>query len=647
MKSITYKSITLVTAFLCQSLWLSLAGAQSEMFPGDVPPWAEVNDQLIEQYDVAVRIRSDIPETGVISNVGAGRVTNLMALPAIELAPGATAKAYWGQGNLMSFVTLDPNAALPEGVVAGERFLFVLEGAVNELVNGRSVTLRAIPRDAPDGTHGASPKREFVYLQEGAKTSVKAGGQGARVLMVYAPVPSFYLRKAGSLVSSKPLDITQFPLEPTVEPNKIYDLYDFQFTELVPGADARLVSGHALQMSFLRMDPNTEFAYHNHPEEQVMIGLRGYIDEFILDRIERMFAGDTLNLPAYYVHGGRLGPFGCDALDVFFPPRTDYTEKMNAMLEKYHAIIPADAQVETVIAGGSSNPKLYFTEGPAWLDGKLYFSNMYFDAGWNGDPGKSSLVEMDPNGRYRNIIAGKMQTNGTIPSGDGNLIVCDMFGHRIIKVNKQGEVLAVLAESYDGKPLDGPNDLVRDAKGGIYFTDPQFTPDAVKNQPGRTVYYLNPEGGLIRLLEPNAFAMPNGVLLSPDGGTLYINNTYDDESWWNVDSDKDNFVWAYDVNADGTISNGRHFAELRLTGDVLDRKGRSAGADGMAIDREGNLYVATYAGVQIFSSSGEAIGMINTPTYPVSCTFGGSDLKTLYIASYGNIYRIRTNIGGL
>src|SRR5690606_40111662 len=90
-------------------------------------------------------------------------------------------------------------------------------------------------------------------------------------------------------------------------------------------------------------------------------------------------------------------------------------------------------------------------------------------------------------------------------------------------------------------------------------------------------------------------------VLSPDGKTLYINNCYDDESWYPVNSDKDNHIWAYDVNPDGTISNGRKFATLLLTENVLERKGRSSGADGMNIDKAGNLYVATFYGVQIFN----------------------------------------------
>jgi gluconolactonase len=270
---------------------------------------------------------------------------------------------------------------------------------------------------------------------------------------------------------------------------------------------------------------------------------------------------------------------------------------------------------------------------------------MGFDQGWAGDPKKSATVVMDPDGTYRQIQRG-MLTNGIVPLANDNLAVCDMFGHRLVEMTTLGRVVRVLASSYGGRPLDGPNDVVVDARGGLYFTDPQFTPEPQKSQPGRSVYYLPPKGELLRVIEPNVFAMPNGLVLTPDGKTLLVNNTYDSEKFWNVDTDKDNFIWAYDVNPDGTLANPRKFCELLLTPEVLDRGGRTTGADGMTVDAEGNLYVATYLGLQIFSARGEFVGVVNTPIFPVSCCFGGEDMKTLYLAAYDKIYRIRTNVPG-
>lgn len=609
--------------------------------------WKAVNKKIIKEHSIEGRNRDDIPETNVVSNLDPGVVTNIAKLPVTEIAPGVQARMYWGKGNLISWMIMEPLAEIPQEILPSERLMFVRGGSVEQLINGKFVSMYASEREEPDGIHGGTPRNDFVFLEKGSENVVKAGDQGAEILEVYWPFRLDYLEKAG--ISNMPSDIPvgNYPLEPSVRPNKVYDLYNLQFIELVPGANSRIVSGRGAQLSFLRMAPGSTFERHIHPEEQLMIVIRGWIDEIILDGVHRMEEGDILLLPADMVHGGEIGPAGCFVLDVFWPPRPDYTENMTKNLSAFHAIIPEDARVELVVDGSRDGPGLVFTEGPTWLNGKLYFSSMYFDQGWNGDPKKSSLVEMEPDGTYRYISHGKMQTNGTMHLGNGNLAVCDMFGHRVIEMTTQGKVVRTLASTYNSKFLDGPNDLVIDAKGGIYFTDPQFTPEAEKNQPGRCVYYRTPAGKVVRVIEPDEFAMPNGVLLSPDGKTLYVNNTYDDEEWWNIDSDKDNFIWAYDVNNDGTVSNGRKFAELYMIPEVLDRKGKTTGADGMTIDELGNLYVATYMGLQIFSERGEFIGIVNFPVYPVSCCFGGEDSKTVFATCYDKIYKIRTNVRGL
>lgn len=614
---------------------------------GPKPAWADLNQQVIAQYNVKGRTRTDIPDTKVQSNLTGGQVTNVNSLPTVQLATGVTGKAYWGKGALMSFITMEPNSSIPESKIVGERFLYVLSGDVKEWVSGAQATLHAIPRDTIDGVNGRTPVREFVYLQDGAKTGVVAGASGAKILEVYSPVPADYLQKAGVSPIPDPISLDQFPIPPSVEPNKVYNLYDLQYAELVPGSNSRIVSGKGVQMSFLRMNPNTKFARHIHPEEQVMYTFRGAIDEILLDKTIKMGPGDIVDLPSNFVHGGNLSEVGCDVMDVFFPPRTDYNQYRVTRDSGYYTVMPKDAVVKTVVDGSATKPGLTFTEGAIWMDGKLYFSNMYFDKAWKGDPHKSSLVSMNPDGSYTNVIAGKMQTNGLLAAPDGSLIVCDMFGHRVLKMDTKGNILKVLADKYEGKPLDGPNDLCMDAKGGIYFSDPQFTGDAKKNQPGRTVYYLAPDGKLTRLLPPNDFAMPNGLALSPDGKTLYIDNTYDDETFWNVKSNKENFVWAYDVQADGTITNPRKFAELYLQEQVLDRKGKSSGADGLRVDAQGDVWVATYEGLQIFNPQGKFLGIVNFPTYPVNLAFGGPDGKTVYVTSYNKIYSIQTNVTGL
>ena len=608
--------------------------------------WQQKNGELISEYNLTVRELPNLPVSQIESNLEAGKVKNIEQLENIELYPGVNAKLSWGGGAMVGVLQLEPNAIIPEEELPADRFIFVLEGSINQLINGSPVSLISRNRDEPDGTHSATPRTDFVYLEQGSKNAVTAGASGAKLLEVYSPLRLDYMQKAG--IENLPTEVTvlETTQPPNVEPNKVYDLYDIQFTKLADGAYSKLVSGRNTQLSFISMEPNASSPLHIHPEAQLMLVLRGQYDQIILDDEVVVQPNDIVRIPGNMVHGSQVGELGGDALDIFWPVRTDYIEKEKAALAAYHAIIPEDAEPALVIDGTASEPELVFTEGPKWINGKLYFSNMYFDQGWNANPSKSSIVEMDPEGSYRNITQGKMQANGLYPYKNGNLLVCDMIGHRVLEMTTEGEVVKVIADSYEGKPIDGPNDIITDAKGGIYFTDPQFTMEAEKFQPGRAVYYVSPEGKITRIVEPNEFAMPNGILLSPDGKTLYINNCYDDESWYPVSSEKDNYIWAYDVNPDGTISNGRRFAKLLLTGNVLDRKGRSSGADGMAIDKMGNIYVATYYGVQIFNAHGEYVGMINLPSFPVNLCFGDADMKTLYIVSYSQVYKIRTNMEG-
>ncbi|MFZ0280506.1 MAG: SMP-30/gluconolactonase/LRE family protein [Bacteroidales bacterium] len=610
------------------------------------PEWKAKNDELIKQYSLTGRELTGLPVTKVNSNLEAGKVTSLENTVSTELYPGINGKLYWGKGTMTGILQLEPDAQIPEEVLPADRFLFVLEGEVSQLIDGSNVKMIAVKREEQDGTHSITPRIDFIYLEKGSKNALTAGPAGAKIVEVYSPVRLDYLQKAGiTEAPAKNVDVAA-PATPNVKPNQVYDLYDFQLTELTTGANSRLITGKNTQISFISMEPGALFDRHIHPEEQTMLVLRGGCDEILLDSEQAMTKNDVVLIPGNMVHGAKVGELGCDAIDIFWPARADYSEKEKARLEAYHAIIPQDSKLELLVDGTVTKPSLIFSEGPKWMNGKVYFSNMGFDQSWGAHPDKSSIVELKPDGSYRNISEGKMQSNGLYPYKKGNLLVCDMIGHRVVEMTTEGKVVKVIADKFDGKKIDGPNDIITDAKGGIYFTDPQFTMEAVKFQPGRAVYYVSPEGKVTRIVEPNEFAMPNGILLSPDGKTLYINNCYDDETWFPVNSDKENYVWAYDVNENGTITNGRQFAKLFLVNNVLDRKGKSSSSDGMAIDKMGNIYVGTYYGVQIFNSKGEFVGMINLPHFPVSLCFGDDDMKTLYIVSYSWVYKIRTNMEG-
>jgi len=586
------------------------------------------------------------PPSGISSNVEIGKVHALHNFETFEIYQGIKAKLFWGSGVMVSVIQLEPQERIPEQVLESNRFLFLMEGNIEQLLDGKQVSMLCLEREEPDGIHSRTPRLDFIYLEKGTRQGVKAGPKGAKIIEIYSPINAQYLGKSGvEFISEDIVDNDTFYI-PNVNPNEVYDLFEIQLTQLSSGTYSRLISGKNMLLSFISMEPNSALGPKNYPEEQIIYILRGTGEKILLDEVHSMESEDVIRIPANYVHGAEIGEVGSNALNIFWPANTEYMDKANEAKTKFNTYIPEDAELKLVIDGKKSKPELYFTEGPKWFNGKLYFSNMYFDQDFNADPAKSSTVEMDPDGSYRNITQGKMQTNGLYPYKNGNLIVCDMMGHRVVEMTTNGQVVRVLADTFEGKPIDGPNDIVTDSKGGFYFTDPQFTMEQEKFQPGRAVYYVSSQGDIKRITEPNDFAMPNGIVLSPDGNILYINNTYDKESWYPVQSDKDNYIWAYDVEDDGTIKNGRKFAHVLLVGDVLDRKGRSSGADGMAIDKEGNIYVATYYGVQIFDAKGNFVGMINMPSFPVSLAFGDEDMKTLYIVSYSKVYKIRTNKEG-
>ena len=601
------------------------------------PSWKALNDKIIKEQNVTVRTRDDIPETGVVPNLEPGKVYKKSELPDIELAPGVRCKMYWGKDALVNWMTLDPGAEIPIETLNSERIMVVWKGSVDQLINGEFVAMKQY-NTVTNWTN--TPHRDFVYLQKGSENAVKAGEEGAEILELYWPVRLDYVEKAGGEAPSSHTT-RRYDVAPNFQANRVFNFYDVQFTNFSDErtANSRMIWGEGVQASFLSVDPGRVSPHHNHPEEQLMIVLGGYIDETIMDQSYRMEEGDICYLPGDMVHRGVYGTQGCDILDVFWPVRPDFIEKTNDRLARFHEIIPEDAKPVLVHDGEVNEPYLNFTEGPAWMDGKLFFSNMWFASDWSaGSPEKSNTIRMNEDGSF-SIISKNRQTNGLMPLGNGNLAVCDMYGHRLIEMAPNGRVVRTLASEYNGVAFDGPNDLVIDAKGGIYITDPQFTPGLEKTQPGKAVYYLKPDGEVIRVINPGEMGQPNGILLSPDGKTCYISNTRN--------MPVGNYVAALDVNDDGTLSNMRLLAKLHLEPQVRYQEAVTTGSDGMTIDVNGNIYVATNMGLQIFDPNGDYIGTVHLPIKPISAVFGGDDMQTIYCTCATKIYSIRANVKGL
>ena len=600
------------------------------------PPWADRNQRVIDEHQVTGRTR-ELPRVSVPMGLDAGVPVERGALPAITLAPGVVATLGWGRGALLERVEMRPGAVYPSQTLHEELIVVVQEG---------SATVEF------DGTKAELAKDHVLYLQPGSTRSVTAGPDGFTAFEVFSPVRLDHLALAGQNTSGVNVDFPDQGVTPSLRPGVVVNLNEIQWTPLtdpVAGqtyrrstALSRLVWGKNAQISLIRMDPGSEIALHRHPEDQLTHTVRGSLAQGVMDGSfpASGAAGHMLYLPGGMVHSAKLGDTGADQLDVFWPVRPDYAERARKQQALY----------EQVVAPGMKPAKLAegftFTEGPTWLADRLYFSDMFFKNpaanDWTGSPAKSRLIVMEPAGTWR-VLSSGMQSNGTLAARNGNLIVCDMFGHRVVEVNPAtGRVVRVLLERVDGRRIDGPNDLVMDARGGLYITDPQFTPDATKSQPGKQVYYLAPDGTARVVIGPGEFAMPNGVELSPDGKTLYVDNTWQQPG--------ENFVWAYDVGADGSLSNRRKFAMLNLTPEVLGAAAPAdrydSRADGTAVDTEGRYYVATKSGVQIFLPDGTYAGTIWMPQYPVSVTFGGPGRDVLYMVGESSVWAVPTKARG-
>ena len=255
-----------------------------------------------------------------------------------------------------------------------------------------------------------------------------------------------------------------------------------------------------------------------------------------------------------------------------------------------------------------------FTEGPVWnSDGYLLFSDIPADTVYKHQ--EITEVYLKPSGH----------SNGLALDKQGRLLLCE-HDRRLTRHEKDGSK-TVLAESYEGKRLNSPNDLAVKADGSIYFTDPPY------GLPNRTegkeldfsgVYRLE-TGGTLTLLD-DGIPLPNGLAFSPDEKTLYVADTSSAK------------VYAYDVTPSG-LENKRVFSKL---GEV-DGPG---GADGMKVDMDGNLFCTGPGGIHVIDPEGIRIGVIECPEVPANIAWGDDDYKTLYITARTGLYRLKALTGG-
>jgi sugar lactone lactonase YvrE len=278
----------------------------------------------------------------------------------------------------------------------------------------------------------------------------------------------------------------------------------------------------------------------------------------------------------------------------------------------FETIMGHRAQVEKV-AGG-----FQFTEGPVWdPHGFLLFSDIPANIIYKWTPGASEAeVYRTPSGH----------SNGLTLDRAGRLLACE-HDRQVSRTERDGTI-GTLADRYRGKRLNSPNDIVVRSDGSIYFTDPPYglpRQEEGKELDFNGVYRLVPDGTLTLL--DDSIVRPNGLAFSPDERTLY------------VDDSAGMHIRAFDVRPDGTLANGRLFAELK-------EAGKEGVPDGMKVDVRGNVFCTGPGGIWIFSPGGELLGKIETPEVPANLAWGDADLKTLYITARTGLYRVRVQTGG-
>jgi gluconolactonase len=337
-------------------------------------------------------------------------------------------------------------------------------------------------------------------------------------------------------------------------------------------------------------------------------------------------------------------------------PPTNYIYMREAKLEFYKggvvpiAITPSEVNVEIIRKDPAldaivpPNLKIFklgegfkFTEGAVWdrNGGYLLFSDPNNNTIYKYSPEGSGQLTMfrEKSGYEGADIAeyGQPGSNGLTFDREGRLTINQHGNRRVVRLENDGQ-LTVLADKFEGKRLNSPNDLVYRSDGTLYFTDPpfglpKFFKDPRKELPFSGVFAA--KDGTIMLVSKD-LSGPNGLAFSPDEKYFYVDN-------WD---DHKKIVMRYEVNPDGTLKNGKVFFDMTYAGteDALD---------GMKVDKAGNLYVSGPGGLWIISPQGEHLGTIIPPKHPHNFAWGDADGKTLYLCARSGLYRMRLNIEGI
>ncbi|WP_347239939.1 SMP-30/gluconolactonase/LRE family protein [Oscillatoria sp. FACHB-1406] len=295
-------------------------------------------------------------------------------------------------------------------------------------------------------------------------------------------------------------------------------------------------------------------------------------------------------------------------------PKTESLGKarLQANRPEFARLFPQNAKIERLATG------FQFTEGPLWLaeEQHLIFS----------DIPANKIYKLTPDGQITIFREPSNNSNGLTRDRQGRLVACEHLSRRVTRTEKEGQI-TILADTFQDKKLNSPNDVVVKSDGSIYFTDPPYGIESEQQeQPCQGVYKISPDRAEIVLVADD-FLTPNGLAFSPDEKTLYI------------DDSERKLIRAFDVKADGTLANSRIFHDMKTNKPGLP--------DGMKVDVEGHIYCTGGGGVWVFDAKGNCLGTIVTPEVPANCAWGDEDFQSLYITAQTSVYKVRTNIPGI
>ena len=307
-------------------------------------------------------------------------------------------------------------------------------------------------------------------------------------------------------------------------------------------------------------------------------------------------------------------------------PSLGTIERLDPRIDR---IVPRDARIEKLAEGFD------WSEGPVWnkKDRSLLFSDVPRNTVFQWSEGKEVHVFLNPSGYTGSAPrGGEPGSNGLLRDAEGRLVLCQHGDRRVARLESDG--FTTLADRYQGKRFNSPNDGVYKSNGDLYFTDPPYglprqNNDPMKELPFNGVYRVAKDGTVTLLARDLTF--PNGIAFSPDEKTLYVAN-----------SDSKNPVWtAFNVQDDGTLGKSRVFFDATS----LAKAGKKGLPDGMKVDASGNLFATGPGGVLIFSPDGTHLGTLNTGEATANCGWG-DDGSTLYITADMYLCRIRLTTKG-